>query len=221
MKNFIITTVFILIGSFQIFGQEPNSNENIMTPKGIQDTTNPNQLFFLINESFPLNTKEKVYLNKEFSKGIIFDFEDNSHEVSIRYRVSDDEMQIQHLDKIKALVPQRINKVILKNNDVDQIFIPSAYIEKKVEHLGFFELLSKGKISLLIGYRSTGKTSMDKVYFYKKDDAPARCFSKKKSKFLKIFGNKKSEVAKYMVSNKLNQKNEKHLKKIFSYYNSL
>lgn len=221
MKNFIILLVFFFVGCNEIFGQVPNSDVIIATQTDTQKTPNSNQLFFLVKESFPLEVKDKLYLKNEFMEGTIYDFENKPHEVSIRYRFYDDEMQIQHFGKTKALFPQRVNKIILKNNNTDQVFIPTSYFEKKIKQFGYFELLTDGKMSLLIGYRSAGKSDYNKVYFYKKEAKPAQCFKTKKSKFLKIFGDKKSEVAKYIVSEKLNLKNEEHLKQIFDYFNSL
>jgi len=215
---------FFVCGNFLI-GQVPNSNiataSQADNQTETQKTKSSNNLYFLVKESFPLSTSKKKFLKNDFSSGVIFDYENTTYEVDLRYRFFDDEMQVMHLGKIKALTPQRVNKIIFKNEGGTQVFIPSKYLEKGIENLGFFEVKAEGKMSLLVAYRSQGKKPISKIYFYKNGESPAQSFSTKKSKFLKIFGDKKSQISKYIVSEKLSLKKEKDLLKIFEHYNTL
>jgi len=151
----------------------------------------------------------------------IIDFENEAFDVEFRYRFADDEMQIMHDNKVKALFPQKIKRLIRQKNDTEQIFIPMEYSDKKTIHFGYFELLADGKIKLLKQFQKDGKGNLDTELFFQTEENPAECFKLKKSSVLKIMKNRKSEVSKFIVENKLNVKKEDDLKKVFEYYNSL
>jgi len=139
----------------------------------------------------------------------------------LRYRFLDDEMQIMHQGKIKAIFPQKVNKLIFTTNETKQIFIPTEYSDKKTINLGYFELLAEGDMKLLKQFQKSGKEKIKTVLFFQNKSEPAKRFKVKKSSILKLMSKHKSSVSKFIVKNKLNVKNEDDLKKVFEYYNSL
>ncbi|MFK8006681.1 MAG: hypothetical protein AB8H03_09930 [Saprospiraceae bacterium] len=174
-----------------------------------------------MTESFPLEEKGKVFLNNNFIESTIIDFEDEQFKVELRYRFADDEMQIMHQEKIKAMVPQKVKKLIFKNNGKEQIFVSMEYSNKKNVNLGYFELLADGKMKLLKQFQKSGKKKIKTVLFFQNESKPAECFKIKTSSILKLMSNHKSSVSKFIVKNKLDVKKENDLKKVFDYYNSL
>jgi len=222
MKNLLTTclVVFCFLFTTQTYSQLSSElATQTATPKKKQ---NSNKLYFLATESFPLETNGKKFLNSEFVEGIIVDYEDESIDVPVRYRYADDEMQITHLNKIKAIYPSKVKQIIFKNGDQSMAFIPAEYLEKKVKSYGYFELVSKGKISLLKAYRKDGKNGTKTKLFYLEngENKLATPVSRKKSKMLNAFGDKKSEMSKYVAQYSLDLKDCEDLAKVFNYYNS-
>ncbi len=217
--------IFHLIIAFGFNLKAQLSNEVITSPihtnQKKQVQKNSSNLYFLIMESFPLEEKGRIFLTNNFIESTIFSFEDEQFEVELRYRFADDEMQIMHQEKIKAIVPQKVKKLIFKNDGKEQIFVPMEYSNKKNVNLGYFELLSDGKMKLLKQFQKSGKEKIKTVLFSQNETEPAKCFKVKKSSILKLMSDHKSSVAKFIVENKINVKNENDLKKVFDYYNSL
>jgi len=217
----LIFHLMIFIGG-NLHAQLSNDLAKMPLPKQEKKVKkNSSKLFFLVTESFPLEEKGKKFLSENFIKSTIIDFENEEFEVEMRYRFADDEMQIMHEEKIKALFPQKVKKLIFKKNDAEQTFIPIEYSDKKTTNLGYFELLTEGKMKLLKQFQKDGKGNLDTELFFQTEENPAECFKLKKSSVLKIMKNRKSEVSKFIVENKLNVKKEDDLKKVFEYYNSL
>lgn len=200
------------------------SNESVTSPiqkqlKQVQK--NSSKLYFLVTESFPLEYNGKKFLNNSFIESTIIDFQNDQFDVELRYRFADDEMQIMHDEKIKAIVPQKIKKLILKKNEKEQIFIPVEYSNKKSVNLGYFELLADGNMKLLKQFQKKGKEKIKTVLFFQNKNKPAEYIKMKKSSILKLMSKKKSSVSKFIVKNKIDVKKENDLKKVFDYYNSL
>lgn len=222
MKETLLIFHLIITILANLNGQ--SSSELVPSPPQKQtskDQKNSSKLFFLVTESFPLDEIGRKFLTENFIESTIIDFENEKFEVELRYRFADDEMQIMHQEKIKALFPQKIKKLIFKKGDSLQTFIPKEYSDKKNTNLGYFELLADGKMKLLKQYQKSGKEKIKTNLFYQTEDLPAKCFKVKKSSVLKLMKKHKSEVSKFIVKNKLNVKKEKDLTKVFDFYNSL
>ncbi len=222
MKKTLLIFHLIVAILVNIDGQ--TSSELIPSPHKKQvknHQKNSSKLFFLVTESFPLDESGKIYLTDNFIESTIIDFQNDKFEVELRYRFADDEMQIMHQKKIKALFPQKVKKLIFKGDSTGQVFIPTEYSDQKSINLGYFELLSEGKIKLLKQYQKSGKGKVKTNLFSQKEDHPAECFKVKKSSVLKLMKKHKSEVSKFIVKNKLNVKKENDMKKVFDFYNSL
>lgn len=218
--NFILFLIVFLCPS--VYSQfKPELANNTQKEKK-QTPQNQNKLYFLSTESFPLEHKGKQFLNTKFIDGQIIDFDDEVISTPIRYRFVDDEMQIMHLSKIKALYPQKVKRIIFgAGSNGEKIFIPAEYMAKDVQVYGYFRLLSDGDISLLKAYRKNGKKGPKTQYYVLKKGELAQPIKVKKSQILKLFKSHKSDISKYMAINDLNVKNEKDLRQLFDYYNSL
>jgi len=214
------TVVICFLFTTQTFSQL--SSDLAVQTTAPKKKQNSNKLYFLATESFPLETNGRKFLNSEFVEGNIVDFENESIDVPVRYRFADDEMQITHLNKVKAIFPSKVKQIIFQNGDQTKVFISAEYLEKKVKNYGYFELVSKGKISLLKTHRKSGKNGVKTKLFFlenEKNDL-ATPLSKKKSKILNVFDDKKSEMAKYVAKHSLNLKDCEDLTQTFDYYNS-
>ena len=153
MKETLLIFHLIITILANLNGQ--SSSELVPSPPQKQtnkDQKNSSKLFFLVTESFPLDEIGRKFLTENFIESTIIDFENEKFEVELRYRFADDEMQIMHQKKIKALFPQKVNKLIFKKGDSLQTFIPKEYSDKTHTTLGYFELLADGKMKLLKQY---------------------------------------------------------------------
>lgn len=213
----VVSCCFQFVATAQLSNDLISETQKKSAAKENQDS---NKLYFLVTESFPLEKKGKIYLNNQFVEGTIIDFEGDTFRVPLRYRFADDQMQITHLGKTKALYPQKINKVVFENGSQTQTFAPLEYAEEDVKVFGYFEVLSSGKVMLLKAYRKKGKDGIKTILYTKKEGELAEEFKAKKSCVLKTLKSNKSEVSKYISKEKLNVKHEQELIKVFDFYNS-
>lgn len=98
----------------------------------------------------------------------------------------------------------------------------------------FFELLSKGKLTLLsrekvearttasghIYYPPKIRLSLTNNYFLLKEDGNIESHSGKKKSWYQVMGSKANEVNEFVKSSKLDFKNKYDLQRIIDYYNS-
>lgn len=183
-------------------------------------TQNSNKLYFLSRESFPLDEAGILYLDRDFRNGSILDFENEEIEVDIRYRIADDEMQILHLGSEKALYPSKVKQVSVSSSKGEITFVPAEYEAKRNKTIGYFELLSDGKIRLLKTHRKSGKNKVKCSYYIQKEGEIAKPFKPRKYAILKAYKNLNSEAKSFINSNHLNINKEKDLVKLFDYLNS-
>ena len=112
MKHLITSTFLsLLIAPSFIFAQPIQQQQDSVEAKLVklttsENTSDKNHLFFLCRESFPIEEKGTIYLYQNWQKGTLIDDEDHQFTVDLRYRLIDDEMQIRHINKTKALYPQ-------------------------------------------------------------------------------------------------------------------
>lgn len=222
MKELLLIFHLIVANCISLNAQLSNelaSSPSEIKPKKVQK--NLNNLYFLVMESFPLEQKGKIYFSENFMESTLISFSDEQFNVEMRYRIADDEMQIMHQEKIKAIVPQKVKQLIFKNKEKEQIFVPMEYSDKKSVHLGYFELIADGEMKLLKQFQKDGKEKIKTKLFFQSEENPAESFKVKKSSVLKLMKKHKSEVSKFIVKNKLNVKKENDLKKVVDFYNSL
>ncbi|MFK7773044.1 MAG: hypothetical protein AB8F94_12935 [Saprospiraceae bacterium] len=219
MKELLLIFHLIIVMGLNLNAQL--SDEVLTSPQIKQFQKNSNKLYFLVAESFPLKEKGRIFLTNDFIKSTIIDFEKEEFEVELRYRFADDEMQIMHQEKIKAIVPQKIKKLIFKVDGKEQVFVPMEYSNKKNINLGYFELLVDGEMKLLKQFQRKGKEKIRTVLFFQNKNEPAKTFKVKNSSILKFMSKHKNSVSRFIVKNKIDVKKENDLKKVFEYYNSL
>ena len=216
MKKFLIT-VLLLFGAFtfiSLSAQMANTKDNSNLS---QDN---NKLYFLVKESFPLNANGNIFLFEEWIDGIITDSQNERFKISLRYRVANEEMQVQHNNKTKALQVQQIKKVEIN----DRIFIASNFMLNEEKFMSFFEVISDGNIQLLFQYESKEKKgvySIQKTCYSKKGKAPAEKISFKKKDILNLMKDKKSDIQNFIKKEKINLKKSDDIQKLFKFYNSL
>jgi len=223
MKNLLTISLTLISLLFTVQTYSQLSSELAPQTAIKKKKQNSNKLFFLTTDSYLIQVKGKqFYKNDDFVEGVIIDFENESINVKVRYRYADDEMQIFHLNKIKAIFPSKVKQIIFNDGSSAKTFIPAQYLEKKVKNYGYFELISKGKISLLKAHKKKGQNGTKSKLFYLENGEHklAAPISNKKSKVLNVFGDMKSEMAKYASRHSLNPNNSEDLAKIFNYYNS-
>lgn len=223
-KKLLIYQLIIVFGvnlNAQLSNDLANPSPRNQTPKAQKIQQNSSKLYFLVAESFPLDKKGRKFLTNNFIESTIIDFEEEQFDVKLRYRFADDEMQIMHQEKIKAIVPQKVKRLILKKDGKEKIFVPMEYSNKKNVNSGYFELLAEGELNLLKQFQKSGKEEIKTVLFFQNENDPAKSFKVKKSTILKLMSKHKSLISKFIVENKINVKKENDLKKVFDYYNSL
>jgi len=150
----------------------------------------------------------------------------------LRYNIFKDEMEFVKEEQNYYLSKQKGTTVFFKSHNKKYIVF-----EKKGK-LHFFVQESEGSSMLLskelvkFVEAKEPKTSYDKrtppVFKRKKDElylgmnnGEAVKIPKKKKDFYALFGDKSSDIKKYIKQHKLSHKKKKNLKKIVSYYNTL
>ena len=122
------------------------------------------------------------------------------------------------------------NNVSVQQSKVFQCGFPSIDNQNRIS---FYQILLNGKASLLksvykaiqernndmSGERFKEFATYENMYLLK--DGTMTRIKKDKSSLLVLFQDKKEAIAKYMEDQKLNLKNEAHLKALVQYYNTL
>ena len=217
MKYFnLLLLFFVLQNPFSGFTQLPNANHHL-TEKGGNSN---NGIYFLLKESFPKNKKGQLFLNKKWQKGIVTDYQNNQFNIPVRFRVYQEEMQVQHIGKTKALQAQQVKKIEFDN----RIFIASNFLINGENFMSFFEVINNGKLQLLSQYETVEKNgicNIKSIFYSKKGKNPAEKITLKKKYILELMRDYKSEIQSFMKKEKINLKESNDVIKLFKYYNSL
>ena len=195
--------------------------EHQNTEDTIEPTINSQKLYFIATQSFPLDLEGTLYLKDHFVEGIIYDYDNEPLATTVRYRFVDDEMQIFHLGQEKAVYPQKVHKIIFKNKDGDQVFIPAEYIEDKVKVFGYFEVIVDGSTKILKAYRKGKNNKVNTCFYVQKEDELATKLKPKKSSIIKLLSDKKDPITRYISKNNINVKDTRDLEKLLAYYDTL
>tara|TARA_R110002051_G_scaffold271361_2_gene331709 strand:- start:8307 stop:8978 length:672 start_codon:yes stop_codon:yes gene_type:complete len=186
--------------------------------------------------TFDLRTTDlegTVYVNEEFQPAKI----NNDKKLYFaRYDAYHNEMEVNAADGVHYL-PKSYNLPIqfTNTNKVYQVF---DYKKNNEQFTEFFVVLSSGNIKLLVledieyfeGVKAKSSYETSKPakllrakdeYYISLEDNLAIELSKKKKDFLSIFNDKSEKIDSYMKENKLSNKDQEDLIKIFSYYDSL
>lgn len=238
MKKIVVLILFIFNGAL-IYGQTSKSegyfyNESmqIRTPNDFynsQRAKGEGPSSFLTEEQ----VEGSPYLSKEFMNGDIIIDNFKFVGIPLRYNIYNDDIEFQKDDQILAIAnPHEVRRIFIG----DMAFIYSAYILSKEQTYGYFQLLSDGKAKVLKKYEISYQMPKAEQAYRPEEPAkfipvpcklyvtfgndPALKFTNAK-KLMKLFGDKKSEVEKFLKTEKLNLKNEEDLVSLLTYYNSL
>lgn len=214
-------TVFIVTGLTGLQAQ----NIRLIAPPGYN---------FIYNEQhFTKDTEGTPYLDKDWQPAdILLKNGKTIPALPVRYNVLENKMVYQ--DKGKTYVvgtPDSIAEIKFS----DRIFIYKAFEKGNTTEKGFFEIVSKGKVSLLkkyeievlranysmqfdTGYKNDRLSLNQELYLQKGDQAAV---PNKKNKFLEVLSDKNTEVVHYMKKEKLSVKDKEDQIKILAYYNQL
>jgi len=230
MKKIILISLLFI--SATCFAQS-NSTANVTYSGGGINISNMS--------SKPKETKGSVYFNENWRMGKITL---NSGEVietyPIKYDLKTQRLEIKNDIDIKILDIELVKKLEWLNEfSQKEIYVNCSEFKDLLtekEAQGFYEVIAKGKITLLkktnlilqpsnynealnVGCKEDTYIKEDK-YYVKSDNKIEKINPKRKS-VLKLFVDKAEQVDLFAKENNLEFKDENQLGKIFEYYNSL
>jgi hypothetical protein len=173
--------------------------------------------------------KGSPYLNANFEKGyIVLNELKDTLQTRLRYNIYSDEIEVK-VDSTNAI------SALKKANDIACHFSNKDFVY--IENSGYFQLLSKGKATLYLQYKSEFQDAQPGLKPPMQEEIPAKFTTKKtyfifldgvmnevpfmKSKFYRIFGELEEKIKQYADDHKLKFSNEGDLIKIVAYYNTL
>jgi len=228
-KTLIITTLALLLsGSF--FAQNLASQRKINNFTEYVDRFNTNEIYH------PENSDEYIgspYHHDSYLLGnIYYNNELMQKNIALRYNVLADEIEyktsiMDEDSKAQALV--KSEDVFVTINGVIFVYITSkGYFEVIYDGINF-SLIKKITVKYYPEKKPANNydqgspptfTNKEALFIYSKEGAIYE-FPKSKNKRLKVFGNSQAEVKAYIKKNKLNINNEKDLRKIVMYLDSV
>lgn len=235
MKSILFGIFFSIVLTNGLFAQTHVENSgainNVLGDYRFQKVTDDNNYRFVEKISEIWGTP---YLEKEFQPGKITTNEGIIiSELQLQYNACNDDIEFLKGEDRYVVDPKSMVK---KAEFGGKVFSYIQYLADGKTQGGFFEILTEGKLTLLIKYtvrffekekpqpfgnqRPARFDPPIKQYYLSFDEAPAKLISNKK-KLLELFGNKMNEMESYISRNKLSIKEDESLKKITTYYNSL
>ena len=204
---------------------------NVLGDYRFQKVTDDNNYRFVEKISDILGTP---YLEKEFHPGKITTNEGIIiSDLQLQYNACNDDIEFLQGEDRYVVDPKSIVK---KAEFGGKVFSYMQYESDNKTQGGFFEILTEGKMTLLIRYtvkyfekdkpqpfgnqRPARFDPPIKRYYLSFETAPAKLILNKK-KLLELFGNHKNEMDSYISKNNLSIKEDVSFKKIITYYNSL
>lgn len=187
---------------------------------------NQTQLLFLSRNSLEKKVNGNAFWN-DWEPAFLVSQKGEVFAVTARYRLLDDELQIQEQDKIKAIYPNLIKGIAFQNK---ALMVATTEGDDGGLYYEYYELLSEGEICLLkkiileqkVSNRGTvqiGKTTT-KLYV-KKPDNKLVSFSYNLNQLLQIMVDHKETVKTFIEQNQLSVSKEDDLKMVFDFYNNL
>lgn len=222
----VVASLSVMFFSYFAYSQDLQLVAQILdTPEPISYTGKASDLLFLCYNSIDKEVSGDIYLSDFWQDGVLLDKEKNTYSVVARYRVFDDEIQIQVNNKVKGLHKQAILGIRIGS----QIFMGKEFLDDGVVNFANFEVLSEGNVTLLKQYemkiRQRGEKKealpLQSSLYFLKEGEPAQLLSKKHASILALFEDHQQEVKSFLSKKKLNLNSEKDLIEIFEYYNSL
>lgn len=224
MKNFIVVLLLILYGIQSYaqvnIGTKLQENFLIFNTRKMLDAKGNNIDLSLV--------KGSPYLNKYFESGfVIVQKTNDTLPLNLRYNIFADEMEVKLDEKNNLSSVQKKIDISIKLAEKDFYYY---------EGNGYYEVLFKGKYSLLLKYQSIfmeeepGKTPMHQskpamfklknTFFIMKDGIFTEVPSSNKG-FYELLSNQKEKLQEFVKENKLKITNQQDLIKIIKFYNTL
>lgn len=205
----------------------------ILQAQNIRLIAPPGYNFIYNEQHFTKGTEGSPYLTEEWQTAdILLKNGKTIPALPVRYNVNENKMVYQ--DKGKTYVvgtPDSISEIKFS----DKIFIYRPYSKGKTTGKSFFEIVSRGKVSLLNRYEiellhanysmqfDTGykndRLSLNQQLYLQKGDQVAVPY--KKSTLLEVLSDKNKEVTQFMKKEKLSLSDKEDLNKILAFYNQL
>jgi len=177
-----------------------------------------------------INLQKKKYLFYSYNEAAVDDYDTKAF---VRYNIFDDEMEFVKDESIYYLAKEIGRKIrFINTNSIYKVFEFKGDLHFfKVHVEGENSLIAKQKVRYIeekvakSGYDRARpenyKRLNDEIYFAIGNKKLVKLSKKSKKEFFKSFGEKSSEIQKYVKKNKLGRKNIEDLKKIVTYYNTL
>ncbi len=225
MKNFIFLFTFLCTTTLhsQVAVNEIKT-ELFGNPFNQQNQAHINNL-----KAIDLNAEKNLNnLLEDWSSASVEDYDGNVYAVdSMNFNIDNNVFLFMKDGEFLMLKGEKVKSVDLQYRRFDRF-----------RSLGFCEVLSDGDIPLIkhysmqeeksytnpMGMPGTEKFELvvhEDVYYFENDRKLYHKVPRKKSELLKLFKSKKNKVVEYAKENKLSNKREVDLIKIFAYYNSL
>ena len=197
------------------------------------DVTTGSKRFYSTNDYLPDEVIGSPYSDETFQSGIVYENNESVIKgVFFRYNAYKDNIEV----KKKLEDPDSEIFILVKNSDI-VIKLQDQFLIYDDDINGYYQILFVGNNYKLIKklykryYKPRrAKTSFEKSilatykddpkYFLVSSDGEFHEFPASKNKKLKFFGNKKTEIEKYIKNNDLDINDEEVLIKIVRYYDS-
>ncbi|MEM1325069.1 MAG: hypothetical protein AAGI23_03895 [Bacteroidota bacterium] len=225
MKLYQLTTIVSLfLLCFFLEGQAQSLHiMNAYRHYKFKAATNYHDLLFLVRNSLDKKVEGDAYL-MDWEGALLFVDDDEVYSVSARYRVLDDEFQIDLNGQTKAIYAHLVKGIVFK----DRIFVSGTELRSDGQLNGFYELLVNGDRQLLKKYTVTQKVRKDGVteigkktvsYHFRSQTSFVEAIADYHQQPHVIFEDHQKVAKLYWKSNHLNIKKEADLRQYFEYFN--
>jgi len=221
-KHFsLIIIVFLITGSLKLQAQ----NIRLIAPPGYN--------FIYHEQHFEKGTEGTAYLNKDWKPAdILLKNGKTIPDLMVRYNVLENKMVYENKGITYVVgTPDSIAEIKF----LDKTFIYKPFEKGNTTENGFFEIVFKGKVSLLrkyeieilranysmqfdTGYKNDRLSLKQELYLQKDNQAAV---ANKKNKLLEVLSDKNNDVILYIKREKLSVKDHRDLIKILAFYNQL
>ncbi len=196
--------LYLICLTTSLFSQDSKTETEFLGLKNVQlESSSTNNLVFFCRKR---NISDPIKSQVPWKQSILLTTTGDTLSVMARLLLQEDEIEILLGNDPCVLFQEKAQAILIDN----QVFIQSKYPFKDQLFLGYFELISEGKINLL-------KKGND--YFYKNEDQPAKKIKRSKKGIGQISKAHHKEIEKFMRSKGLNIKNDNDLTTIFQFIN--
>jgi hypothetical protein len=233
MKKISFTIILLFLITFTSYSQQGINTMIDLGDLAVKTTHSHNEWLDLGKNS---SIQGSMYLFEDFRPGSIVLKSDTLIEgIKFRYNIRSKQMEMSlNKDTLAFIRPDKARFV----NFDHKTFIFTTFEEDNKTGMDYFQVIADGNAKLLLHYDvvfipknppvtpySAGNPNDQYVqfknYFSQKGDRPAIPMSKKQKNILKLFSDKKVEIAKYIEEKNLKTSREADLVELFRYYNSL